>query len=300
MKLAGGNLLRNVTVRVSPYLRGDLRRRLTNWAHGAAGPRRCEVVGVPLMVQGLSVGQPDQDDAWLVGLISESDAFIDIGCNVGYFSLIACVLRPSGRVLAIDANADCAAVTAANLVRNGFGDRAQTTAAFVGATAGAVTFHTVGVGAAGSSLESMATLAHTIGRETLVEGDTLDAIVARTGFAPDLIKVDVEGAERDVLAGAVHTVEEHRPRLLVEMHSAPELPMVRNATDVLAWAAERGYAAWYLSAGEQIAGAEAIADRGRCHLLLLPEGEPLPPVIAGIPQGAPISAVLDRLGRANA
>lgn len=47
---------------------------------------------------------------------------------------------------------------------------------------------------------------------------TLDAIVATEGLRlPDLIKIDVEGAEAAVLRGA-RAVLEHRPHLIIETH----------------------------------------------------------------------------------
>jgi FkbM family methyltransferase len=47
----------------------------------------------------------------------------------------------------------------------------------------------------------------------------LDTLVAEEGLpAPDFIKVDVEGAEADVLAGAAHLLDSARPVLLIETH----------------------------------------------------------------------------------
>jgi FkbM family methyltransferase len=45
---------------------------------------------------------------------------------------------------------------------------------------------------------------------------TLDAFVDRLGEAPDWVKLDVEGAEHLVLAGARRTLERSRPRLIFE------------------------------------------------------------------------------------
>jgi hypothetical protein len=60
-----------------------------------------------------------------------------------------------------------------------------------------------------------------LGRE---DGDgalSLDSAAASLG-APDLIKIDIEGAELDALAGGLQTLREKRPHLIVETHS-PEL-----------------------------------------------------------------------------
>ena len=70
------------------------------------------------------------------------------------------------------------------------------------------------------------------------------------------------------------------------MHSPPELPMVRNAELVLAWAREVGYAAWYLSEARRIESPDPIKHRGRCHLLLQPTTWPYPAWLAGIAQSA--------------
>ena len=51
-----------------------------------------------------------------------------------------------------------------------------------------------------------------------VEGVTLDEFAAQTGQAIHLVKMDVEGAEHDVLVGGRATIQKHRPALLIELH----------------------------------------------------------------------------------
>jgi FkbM family methyltransferase len=51
---------------------------------------------------------------------------------------------------------------------------------------------------------------------TLVEVTTLDSFFANQDRAPNFLKIDVEGHELAVLEGARHTLESHRPALLVE------------------------------------------------------------------------------------
>jgi hypothetical protein len=59
-----------------------------------------------------------------------------------------------------------------------------------------------------------------VGWETNEESGSiaLDDAVAQT-FAPDVVKVDVEGAELEVLAGARGLLASRRPHLIVEVHS---------------------------------------------------------------------------------
>lgn len=57
--------------------------------------------------------------------------------------------------------------------------------------------------------------------EVEVPTATLDdlAAVVGEGVAPDLLKIDVEGAEGGVLQGGARTLRERRPRVLAEVHS---------------------------------------------------------------------------------
>lgn len=48
---------------------------------------------------------------------------------------------------------------------------------------------------------------------------SIDDLAAET-FTPDLIKIDIEGGEMDALRGATRVLEEARPRLLIEVHTA--------------------------------------------------------------------------------
>lgn len=285
-------LLRQAARRSPEPVKRQLRRLVTR----RQGVENQTILGRNLRVEGHNHGEVDYDDAWLIGLLAESDGFLDIGCNIGFFSLASCMLRPESTVLAIDANPECAAVTAANLVRNGFGDRSRAISTFVSDTRREVRFNTVGLGAAGSGLDGLSRTAEDLGSASTVQSDTLDALVEMTHFKPDLVKVDVEGAEREVLAGAVRTVAAHHPRFMVEMHSGGDLTMEQNATDVLSWCSAKGYEAWYLSTGEQLVDAATVAHRGRCHLLLQPADTPYPAVLEGVPQRAPIEMVLDRIG----
>ncbi len=54
---------------------------------------------------------------------------------------------------------------------------------------------------------------------TIVATITVDEIVSCTGLNPNVIKIDVEGAELEVLQGARNTLVNCKPRILLSVHS---------------------------------------------------------------------------------
>jgi len=70
---------------------------------------------------------------------------------------------------------------------------------------------------------------------------TIDHEVEELGLAPAIIKIDVEGTELDVLKGAAHVLDAHRPRVLISLHPR-QLAQVGLDTDtVIAWVKDRRY-----------------------------------------------------------
>lgn len=67
-----------------------------------------------------------------------------------------------------------------------------------------------------------------------VAATTLDDFVGH-GTGPDLIKLDVEGAESDVFRGAEKVFRTHRPSVLCEVHDETNAAFIRN------WLNERRY-----------------------------------------------------------
>jgi hypothetical protein len=57
-----------------------------------------------------------------------------------------------------------------------------------------------------------------------IDVTAIDAELASGRGAPDVVKIDVEGAEVQVLEGMRETLERHRPALICEVHgTAPEV-----------------------------------------------------------------------------
>jgi FkbM family methyltransferase len=57
---------------------------------------------------------------------------------------------------------------------------------------------------------------------------TLDSIFQSSGRAPDLLKIDVEGAGADVLAGARQLLDSSAPSIYMELHNKSEVQALRD------------------------------------------------------------------------
>lgn len=228
----------------------------------------------------------DKDDAWWYALCRHYDIIFDIGANVGYSSILACIEQPGKQLLLADPNPKALDTACENLEGNGLAENKTYVNAFVGDKIGEeVKFYTLGTGSAGSMFASHADSARAVNSYYMVPTTTLDAIVGETGLWPDLVKIDVEAAESYVLNGAFQIAVGKQIVFMVEMHGPDEMPMERNAGLILDWCYKTGYTAWYLKEHIKLEAAAQIAHRGRCHLLLLPEEMEYPEYLRDIQEG---------------
>lgn len=61
---------------------------------------------------------------------------------------------------------------------------------------------------------------------------TLDVIFQENALAPEVIKIDVEGAEINVLRGAINTIKKYQPIIFLSVHPA-EIKLLRQSLDEL-------------------------------------------------------------------
>lgn len=228
----------------------------------------------------------DKDDAWYFALVQNATNLFDLGCNIGYTSLLGAIQSKNKRILLVDPNPEALSKAAQNMIINGYGIKSKFISAFVGDKDGdKLNFYTVGTGEAGSMYASHAETAAAVNSFYEVQTLTIDTLVEIVGFSPDLVKIDVEGAEALALKGATKLAAEQKAKFFIEMHSPKELPMIKNAALIIDWCSKNNYKAFYLKEQLELTDPQIIAHRGKCHLLLLPSYESFPDYLLGIHEG---------------
>lgn len=87
-----------------------------------------------------------------------------------------------------------------------------------------------------------------------VNVDTIDSLIENKKVPiPDLVKIDVQGAEYDVLRGMVKTIKTHKPKILVEIHYIPYVnwKMV-NLHRIAKFLIRNGYSLYHIESGKHV------------------------------------------------
>lgn len=115
----------------------------------------------------------------------------------------------------------------------------------------------------------------------------IDDFVAGVGVNPDFVKVDVEGAEFDVLIGMSKTLTEKRPMVGVEVHAWPGVSVGKNVDQILSLTRDVRYGMIHLRTKQPICTGElfrSIAEppevAAQARVLLLPEEAETPDWLA--------------------
>ena len=145
--------------------------------------------------------------------------FVDVGANDGYYTLFAARrVGPEGRVVSVEPSSRERGHLERNLARNGIGN-VEIVPAALGAMAGHADLHLAhGVHTGHNTLGRFAHDDVVPARVERVPLETLDALVTRLALPRvDVVKIDVEGGEANVIAGARTTLAAMRPVLMMEV-----------------------------------------------------------------------------------
>jgi FkbM family methyltransferase len=241
------------------------------------------------LIKGSFRAKPDKDDAWIQKLAESSEVMFDIGAHAGYTAILANTTGKIKELILVDANPVALSNAAKNLITNNMSANCRFYCAFVSDKEDELMkFYTVGSGAAGSMFESQASSAAALNKFSFVPTVTIDYLCKYYNVIPDLVKMDIEGAESLALKGAKEVFHKQSTKFIVEMHATAELTMAENANRILNWCNENFYCVWYLKEHKLLESADTIARRGICHLLLIPKKDSYPEELKSIKEYAEI------------
>ena len=173
----------------------------------------------------------------LLASVREGDSFFDVGANIGTITLPVAVAG-AAECLAFEPEPVNAARLAANAELNRLANVTVIEAA-VWSDPGTVALR--GGGPAGSGTASVD--AEAGADAAAVPAVTIDVFAGDGRAAPNVLKVDVEGAELEVLRGAAGSLASGRIRdLFVETHPGRIAARGADEADVAALLTEHGYA----------------------------------------------------------
>jgi len=181
----------------------------------------CPASDYPLLATLVDVGELELGTRKLIQkLLRPGDTFVDVGANVGMHTLAAAIaMQAQGRIVAFEPHPTTHDLLRKSLLLNGFAGIAETHQAAVSNQVGQLPLFlgpTSGHHSLYSPEGSTGAMASTIDVPLVRLDDVLNA------NAPvDLIKIDVEGAELEVIEGAAATIRRNvEAALIVEFGSS--------------------------------------------------------------------------------
>ena len=188
---------------------------------------------VPLILLRNTEWQPEVWDSLSVAL-PKGAVFLDVGAHIGTFTLKAArEVGPGGKVVAFEPNPETAALLRDNLSANHL-DNVTVEAIACTDKEQQLTLFAAPVNNTGASSLSHVNAEYGDSaalKPFQVRGRPIDDVVKELNLTRvDAIKIDVEGAELQVLRGAVETLKRFHPKIVLEMvpeqlasfHTTPE------------------------------------------------------------------------------
>ncbi len=190
-------------------------------------------------IETLNFGSYEPEEARLFfALIGQGKTFVDIGANVGWYSLTAARRFPQLAIHAFEPmpktfsyltrNIALNAATSVHAYNHGFGEREETTM-----------FYYYPEGSGNASARNLS------GGSTVTEIPArlrrLDDVVRQSGLTVDTIKCDVEGAELFVFRGGKETLASQKPVVFTEMLRKWSAAFGYHPNEIIAFFGELGY-----------------------------------------------------------
>jgi FkbM family methyltransferase len=169
--------------------------------------------------------------------------FVDVGANEGLYAVLASRwVGPEGRVLAVEPSRREVARLERNLHSNDLENVTLCDVALLDAPGERVLAVAEGPHAGHNTFGQLAHSGVNVLERQQTRVVTLDALLDDVGATRvDLIKIDTEGAELNVLAGAERVLRDARPTLLLEVQEDSLKHFGATAAELLAFLRDHGY-----------------------------------------------------------
>jgi FkbM family methyltransferase len=194
-------------------------------------------------------------EAWVFQKMAEilkpGDGFLDIGANFGFHTLFAArQIGAKGQLIAIEPIPKNLRILRKNIQLNGIARNARIEEAAVSDSS--APFVAMGASVGGPDVTAAIHMKPTEG--TLqVPNRAWDSFSWSREFAPNLVKIDIEGAELSALKSGVEFLKRVHPVLLIEVHANLLPGFGASAQDLNDFLSRLGYKLW---AREEVDGSQ--------------------------------------------
>lgn len=172
--------------------------------------------------------------------LQKDDVIYDVGANIGLISILT-AQAPEGtacRVFSFEPEPKNFEQLKKNVTLNQLEERVSTHQLALAGSTGEVDLHVRG--SAGEGRHSIASKKGST--DTISVGAMTMADFADRNSYPNLVKIDVEGAEGQVLAGMLQLLEHHSPReIFLEIHPKGDGDLMPDGTKIHLWLEQNGY-----------------------------------------------------------
>jgi FkbM family methyltransferase len=197
------------------------------------------------------------DDAILDAIereVGEGDTFVDVGANIGYFTLRASrLVGESGTVVAFEPSHVNLARLCVHVSRNRAGN------VLIGSMAVGSDYGMPSINFPTFNNAGAATLrpGHSVCGNRVFQWP-LDAIFEAHGIRPSVIKIDIEGYEFEALKGMRSTLERYGPTVLCELTESFLKEMGQGSRELVAFMEQLGYSCALLTSAQGLAPGTSV------------------------------------------
>ena len=197
--------------------------------------------------------------AQMVEDLRQSRCFVDVGANFGWYSCFGALHMSTGQVYGFEMDELNFDLLRKNIKLNGLVN-CEVHHCAVSDRTGTVRYRRpIGVPSPGYRIASIEEEGVS-DRYASVESVTLDQFFRSRDSRPDLVKIDVEGAEEGVLAGMDQILSEDRPVLYIEVHRKGLAAFGQTPDDLIARVMRYGYQLFEIEEMESEHGPRTLRD----------------------------------------